>query len=55
MHVFDCFACAIHRMAPLCEYCRVPIIGQGVEVDGRGYCGAHCSRAEGRAGIIDRA
>ena len=24
MHVFDCFACAIHRMAPICEHCRVP-------------------------------
>ncbi|MEU6475908.1 hypothetical protein ABZ858_03265 [Streptomyces sp. NPDC047017] len=54
VHVFDCFACAIHRMAPICEHCRVQIIGQGVEVEGHWYCGGHCARAEGRAGIVDR-
>lgn len=53
-HVFDSFACAIHRMAPICEHCRVQIIGQGVEVDGHWYCGAHCARAEGKAGIVDK-
>jgi hypothetical protein len=41
-------------MAPICEHCRVQIIGQGVDVDGHWYCGAHCARAEGRAGITDR-
>lgn len=46
VHVFDCFSCAIHRMAPICEHCRVQIIGQGVEVEGQWYCGAHCARAE---------
>ncbi len=30
------------------------IIGQGVEADGHWYCGAHCARAEGKAGIVDR-
>ena len=25
-----------------------------VEVDGRWYCGGHCARAEGGAGIVDR-
>lgn len=54
VHVFDCFSCAIHRMAPICEHCRVQIIGQGVEVEGHWYCGAHCARAEGRAGIVDK-
>ncbi|WP_329194187.1 MULTISPECIES: hypothetical protein [unclassified Streptomyces] len=53
-HVFDSFSCAIHRMAPICEHCRVQIIGQGVEADGHWYCGAHCARAEGRAGIVDK-
>ncbi|WP_138958948.1 hypothetical protein [Streptomyces sp. YIM 121038] len=53
-HVFDCFSCAIHRMAPICEHCRCRIIGQGVEADGHWYCGAHCSRAEGRVGIVDK-
>jgi hypothetical protein len=54
VHVFDCFACALHRMAPVCEHCRVQTIGQGVEVEGHWYCGAHCARAEGKAGIVDR-
>ncbi|WP_106977510.1 hypothetical protein [Streptomyces sp. NRRL S-241] len=54
MHVFDCFSCAIHRMAPVCEHCRVSIIGQGVEVEGQWFCGAHCARAEGKVGIVDR-
>jgi len=53
-HVFDSFACAIHRMAPICEHCRVQIIGQGVEADGHWFCGAHCARAEGKVGIVDK-
>lgn len=55
VHVFDSFECAVHRMAPICEHCRVQIIGHGVEVDGRFYCGGHCARAEGGAGIVDHA
>ena len=54
VHVFDCFSCAIQGMAPICENCEVRIIGQGVEADGRFYCGAHCARADGKAGIVDR-
>ncbi|MGY0066505.1 hypothetical protein ACWZEH_06685 [Streptomyces sp. QTS137] len=54
MRVFDCFSRAIHRMAPVREHCRVRIVGQGVEAEGHRYCGAHCARAEGRAGIVDR-
>jgi hypothetical protein len=53
VHVFDCFACAIHRMAPVCEHCSCQIIGQGVEAGGHFYCGAHCARTEGVAGIKD--
>ncbi|MEF9902960.1 hypothetical protein [Streptomyces sp. P9-A2] len=53
-HVFDCFSCVIHRMALICEHCRVQIIGQGVEANGHWYCDAHCARAEGRTGIVDR-
>jgi len=26
-HTFDSFDCAIHRMAPVCEHCRVRITG----------------------------
>jgi hypothetical protein len=54
VHVFDSFECAIHRMAPICEHCMVRIVGHGVEVDGRWYCGGHCAKAEGAAGIVDR-
>jgi len=54
VHVFDCFTCAIHRMAPVCEHCKVSIIGQGVEAGGHFYCGAHCAREEGKVGIVDR-
>jgi hypothetical protein len=44
-HTFDCFECAIHLMAPVCEHCSCKVIGHGVEVDGRFYCCAHCARA----------
>lgn len=43
-HIFDCFECAIHRMAPVCEHCGCKVIGHGVEVSGRFYCCAHCAR-----------
>ena len=29
VHVFDSFECAIHRMAPICEHCRVQVVGHG--------------------------
>ncbi len=58
VHVFDCFECAIHRMAPVCEHCRVQIVGHGVEISedggGRFFCCAHCAKAEGVTGIVDR-
>jgi hypothetical protein len=31
---FDSFECAIHALAPTCEYCGVKVIGHGVEADG---------------------
>ncbi|MCM2418637.1 MULTISPECIES: hypothetical protein [unclassified Streptomyces] len=54
VHVFDSFECAIHRMAPICEHCRVQVVGHGVEADGRWYCSAHCAKAEGVHGLVDR-
>lgn len=54
-HVFDCFECAVHAMAPICEHCGVKVIGHGVEADGRFYCCAHCAAAEGVDGLRDRA
>jgi phage terminase large subunit GpA-like protein len=51
VHTFDSFECAIQRMAPVCEHCSCRIIGHGVEVKGRFFCGAHCARASaGEAG-----
>ena len=54
-HVFDCFECAIHGLAPVCEHCGCTIIGHGSEKDGRFFCCAHCATAEGVRGIDDRA
>ena len=54
-HVFDCFECAIHRMAPVCEKCGVKIVGHGVQADGSFYCGAHCARQAGVTEVADRA
>jgi hypothetical protein len=55
-HVFDCFECAIHKLAPICEHCACRVVGHGVEVKGHFYCCAHCARtSEGQAvGIHDR-
>lgn len=54
-HVFDCFECAIHALAPPCGRCRVPVIGHGVEAGGHVYCSAHCAQQAGIHGVSDRA
>ncbi|MEX2534925.1 MAG: hypothetical protein WD273_04915 [Trueperaceae bacterium] len=54
-HVFDCFECAIHALAPTCGHCKVRVIGHGVQVDQTVYCCAHCADMEERAaGVRDR-
>ncbi len=53
-HVFDCFACAIHALAPSCAHCAVKIIGHGLEAPGKFYCCAHCARHEGQDELKDR-
>jgi len=53
-HVFDCFECAIHGLAPRCETCGVPIVGHGVESGGEYYCGAHCASRSGVEAAVDR-
>ena len=55
VHVFDCFECAIHRIAPVCDHCGCKVIGHGVEADGSFYCCAHCARQEGVSEVADRA
>ena len=53
-HVFDCFECAIHRLAPTCAHCGCTIIGHGMEMDGTFFCCAHCATQEGVRGVDDR-
>ena len=44
---FDCFECAIHRLAPICAHCSCRIIGHGVEDSFQMYCCAHCAEQAG--------
>jgi hypothetical protein len=44
---FDCFECAIHRIAPTCSHCGCRIIGHGVETGDRIFCCANCERESG--------
>lgn len=52
-HVFDCFECAISKLAPHCSHCNTMIIGHGVEAEGDFFCCAHCAKAQGHF-MIDR-
>lgn len=53
-HVFDCFECAIHALAPRCSHCGCPIVGHGMETEGRVFCCAHCAAESGVIGMRDR-
>lgn len=53
-HFFDCFECAIHALAPVCDHCGCKIIGHGVEAEGTFYCCAHCANKEGVNAVHDR-
>ena len=44
--LFDCFECAIHKLAPVCAHCDPKVIGHGVEVDKVIYCCNHCANQE---------
>jgi hypothetical protein len=54
VHVFDCFECAIHALAPRCEHCGVTVIGHGVIGGERMFCCARCAGAAGVQGLADR-
>lgn len=54
-HVFDCFECATHALAPRCEHCGCTILGHGLEAQGRFFCCAHCAEQAGASGLRDRA
>ena len=52
-HTFDCFECAIHKLAPVCAHCGCRVIGHGVEANKTYFCSAFCSRQEGISGAVD--
>jgi hypothetical protein len=52
-HVFDCFECAIHALAPPCAHCEVRIIGHGVDRGSVIFCSDHCARAASDAAVED--
>jgi len=51
---FDCFECAIAKLAPVCAHCDCRVIGHGVEQGDVIYCCAHCASASGVTGLADR-
>lgn len=53
-HTFDCFECAVQKLAPVCDYCGVRVTGRGVEKSGAFYCGATCARAAGATQAHER-
>ena len=52
-HTFDCFECAIHKLAPVCAHCGCRVIGHGVEAKENFFCCAHCAEASGVDGAVD--
>ncbi len=41
---FDCFECAIAKLAPICQNCGCKIIGHGIESVEFYFCCSHCAR-----------
>ncbi|MFG0284650.1 MAG: hypothetical protein ACF8R7_09535 [Phycisphaerales bacterium JB039] len=54
-HEFDCFECAVQKLAPRCASCACRIIGHGVEAGSRLFCCAHCARSAGVEVLRDSA
>ena len=54
-HYYDCFECAIHALAPVCEHCGCRIIGHGAESGGAIFCCAHCASEKGVTSVRDHA
>lgn len=46
-YVFDCFECAIQKLAPQCKQCSCKIIGHGIQANSEYFCGANCARMSG--------
>jgi len=53
VYQFDCFECAIHKLAPACAHCSTQVIGHGVQAGSDVFCCAHCARASGKGGLQD--
>lgn len=53
-HTFDCFECAVHKLAPVCDHCGCKILGHGIAANDTFYCCAHCAKAEGAQDVSDR-
>jgi hypothetical protein len=51
---YDCFECAIHDMAPVCDHCQCRIIGHGISAHDKLFCCAHCAREMGVNTVVDR-
>lgn len=43
-YYFDCFECAITKIAPRCAHCNVTVIGHGTEMHSAVYCCESCLR-----------
>lgn len=54
-YTFDCFECAIHRLAPVCATCGVKVVGHGLEAGRTIYCCNHCAEKAGVNNLRDRA
>ena len=52
-HKFDCFECAIQKLAPHCTSCGTRIIGHGLESGDQMFCCAGCARAFGIEELVD--
>lgn len=50
-HVFDCFECAIHQLAPVCGHCGCRIIGHGLQAGKLFFCCSHCARESGERAV----
>lgn len=53
-HTFDCFECAINKLAPRCGHCGTRIIGHGVQAREQMFCCANCAQLAGEPRLQDR-
>ena len=53
-HIFDCFECAVEKLAPRCKHCGCRVMGHGMQAAQSIYCCAHCAKASGVQGFVDR-